>query len=451
MEPPTSIKKYGLEFINDLGQDREIAVQSLGVAFSAMKNELKKSKIVTRSDEYIYIDKLMKHFREEVNRNFESQLTRITIKSLGWIKRVLRKGEKIMVTDETRERDLQQIIDDLNGQLKTKSAELSSLHPKIQTIEEQLENKERVIHELKSTQMKEIHGLQQQVLSEKNRADNVSIQNKNLQEELFDYQLELEERMKQTSSLEEQNTQLNMDLVTAKGENTRLTTSLDQARSAVSESDDDVTAAMEQWTLSYQQQEEYFQQNLKEIKEQYEARLVESADQHQRKLDQLNEKLSVRDTRVKESQDQISELKIDKQTLSEKKEQLELLMEELSQKNDDKQKLINEKKQQIEQLQVELDEEKAKEIERKELQLMNTQIARANSKANWLEKCLSYSNFAPLTILLQIGNEMSLNSLAKSVGMDPIVLDNQLQVLYRRDLIDIRPDGMIVAKIPTPK
>ncbi|MCK5604745.1 hypothetical protein KAR91_22840, partial [Candidatus Pacearchaeota archaeon] len=178
------------------------------------------------------------------------------------------------------------------------------------------------------------------------------------------------------------------------------------------------------------------------------SKLKESANQHQKELDHINEKLSERDIRVKESQDQISELKIEKQTLSEKKEQIELLMEELSQKNDDTQKLIGEQKHQIEQQQVELDEEKAKKIE---TQIVKTQIARANSKANWLEKCLSYSNFAPLTILLQIGNEMSLDSLAKSVGMDPIVLDNQLQVLYRRDLIDIRCDGMIVAKIPTPE
>ncbi|MHA2244741.1 MAG: hypothetical protein ACXADY_07200 [Candidatus Hodarchaeales archaeon] len=451
MESPTNIKKYGLEFINDLAQDREVAVQTLGVAFSSMKNELKKSNVVTRSDEYIFVDELMKHFREEVNRNFESQLTRITIKSLGWIKRVMR-GEKIIVDDESRERELQQIIDDLTGQLKTKSAELSSMQPKFQTIEEQLENKERIIHELKSTQIKEINELQQQVLSEKNRADTDSIQNKNLQEELFDYQLELEERMKQTSSLEKQNTQLNMDLVSARGEVTRLTTSLEHTRSAVSATDDDVTAAMQQWAISYQQQEEYNQQSLEDTKKQYEemikSKLKEIANQHQKELDHINEKLSERDIRVKDSQDQISELKIEKQTLSEKKEQIELLMEELTQKNDDTQKLIDEQKHQIEQQQIELDEERAKKIE---TQIVRTQIARANSKANWLEKCLSYSNFAPLTILLQIGNEMSLDSLAKSVGMDPIVLDNQLQVLYKRDLVDIRPDGMIVAKIPIPE
>ena len=128
MSTPSSqdIRKYGLEFINDLAKDREVAVQSLGVAFSAMKTELRSSKILTRSNEFKYIDNLMKRFREEVNRNFESQLTRITIKSLGWLKRVM-KGEQILVSDDSREEELQQIINDLSRQLKLKSAELSKL------------------------------------------------------------------------------------------------------------------------------------------------------------------------------------------------------------------------------------------------------------------------------------------------------------------------------------
>jgi len=446
------IRKYGLEFINDLAKDREFAVQSLGVAFSTMKTELKESKILTRSQEFKYIDNLMKRFRDEVNRNFESQLTRITMKSFGWIKRVLMQGEKILVKDESREEELQKIINDLTRQLKSKSVELSRFQPKIQTLKEELENKQRELQDLKTTQMKQIHELQQEVLSEKSRADNASIQNKSIQEELFDYQLELEERIKQTTSLEAQNTQLNSELITAKGEIERLITSLEQARSTISATDDDVTAAMEQWTISYQQQEEYFQKTLENTKRQYEdminTKLQESTDQHQKELGNLNEKLSERDSQVKEYQNQISELKMDMQSLSEKRDQIELLMDELSQKYDDSENVVKEQKQQIEQLQEEI-EEKTKEIESQTIHLRDLQLAQAESRADWLEQCLSYSNFAPLTILLRMGNEMSLDSLAKSVGMDPIVLDNQLQVLHKRDLIDIRGDGMVVVKLPT--
>ena len=457
MSAPSSqdIRKYGLEFINDLAKDREVAVQSLGVAFSAMKTELRSSKILTRSNEFKYIDDLMKRFREEVNRNFESQLTRITIKSLGWLKRVMR-GEQLLVSDESREEELQQIIDDLSQQLKSKSIELSKLSeitPKVTALEKQVEMKDRELQELKTTKLKEIHELQQQVLQEKNRADTASSENKGLQEELFDFQLELEERIKQTSILEEQNTQLNSDLIAAKGEVTRLTSSLEQARSAVDQTDEDVTAAMQQWAISYQQQEEYFQQTLVDTKGQYEemikTKLQESTEQHQKELANLNEKLSERDSREKEFQARISELEMEKQTVSERKEQLELAIEELSQKYEDQQQKVTDLTKETEDLEKELEEEKAKETPG--LHLRDIQLARAQSKADWLEQCLSYSNFGPLTILIRMGNEMTLDALAKSVGMDPIVLDNQLQVLHNRDLIDIRNDGMIVANIPTPE
>ncbi len=459
MSTPSShdIRKYGLEFINDLAKDREVAVQSLGVAFSAMKTELRESKILTRSNEFKYIDDLMKRFREEVNRNFESQLTRITIKSLGWLKRVMR-GEQILLTDGSREDELQQIINDQSRQLKSKSSELSKLSeisPKIQALETQVGHKDREIQELKATKLKEIHELQQQVLQEKNRADSASLENKSLQEELFDFQLELEERIKQTTSLEEQNTQLNSDLIVAKGEIARVTSSLEQARSAVDQTDEDVTAAMQQWALSYQQQEEYFQQTLKDTKEQYEEmiknKLQETMDQHQKELNNLNEKLSERDSREKEYQSQVLELEMEKQTISERKEQLELAVEELSQKHEDNQRKVTDLKQEIEELQVELEEEKTKEPESPGLHLRDIQLALAESKSDWLEQCLSYSNFGPLTILIRMGNEMTLDALAKSVGMDPIVLDNQLQILHKRDLIDIRHDGLIVANIPTPE
>ncbi|MFW9904382.1 MAG: hypothetical protein ACFFFH_08630 [Candidatus Thorarchaeota archaeon] len=452
-----TIRKFGLEFINDLAKDREIAVQSLGVAFSAMKTELRSSKILTRSTEFKYIDDLMKRFREEVNRNFESQLTRITIKSLGWLKRVMR-GEQILVSDESREEELQQNINDLSRQLNSKSSELSKLSeisPKIKVLEKQIEDKDREIQELKTVKLKEIHELQQHLLHEKNRADTVSLENKSLQEELFDYQVELEEKIKLTNTLEEQNTKLNSELITAKGEVTRLSSSLEQARSAVDQTDEDVTAAMQQWALSYQQQEEYFQQTLEDTKKQYvemiKTKLQESSDQHQKELHNLNEKLSERDSREKDFQNQISELELEKQTVLERKEQLELAIEEMSQKLGDNQQKVKELIEQVKELKEELEEEKKKGSEASGLHLHDIQLARARSKAEWLEQCLSYSNFAPLTILIRMGNEMTLDALAKSVGMDPIVLDNQLQVLHNRDLIDIRNDGMIVANIPSPE
>ncbi|MHA2389417.1 MAG: hypothetical protein ACXACW_11925, partial [Candidatus Hodarchaeales archaeon] len=68
---------------------------------------------------------------------------------------------------------------------------------------------------------------------------------------------------------------------------------------------------------------------------------------------------------------------------------------------------------------------------------------------DYIEQVLSLSNYAPITILIRMNGEMSLEALAKSVGMDPIVLENQLQPLHQRDLIDLKHDGRVVANIPT--
>ena len=68
---------------------------------------------------------------------------------------------------------------------------------------------------------------------------------------------------------------------------------------------------------------------------------------------------------------------------------------------------------------------------------------------DYIEQVLSLSNYAPITILIRMNGEMSLEALAKSVGMDPIVLENQLKPLHQRDLIDLRHDGRVVANIPT--
>jgi hypothetical protein len=47
-----------------------------------------------------------------------------------------------------------------------------------------------------------------------------------------------------------------------------------------------------------------------------------------------------------------------------------------------------------------------------------------------------------------MNGEMILESLAESVGMNPTVLENQLLPLHQRNLIDIRHDGRLFAKIP---
>jgi len=260
--------------------------------------------------------------------------------------------------------------------------------------------------------------------------------------------------MKENSSLKEINTKMNLDLVSKNSEIERLTQALGQARSSAVATDEDVTAAMEQFAVTYQQQEEHFQKTLDETKTQYDqmikTRLEDKTEQHEKEIETLNEKLNKQESREKELQEQVSELTMSEQNLSHRKDQLEAVIDELTQKNDKITKELTEQKEHYEQLQQELEEEKAKEDE-KLLHIRDIQLAKSQSKAEWLEQCLSYSNFAPLTILLRMGKEMDLEALAKSVGMDPLVLENQLQALHKRDLIDISNKGVVTANIPSPE
>jgi chromosome segregation ATPase len=442
------IQKYGLEFINDLSKDRKLAVETLGVSFSSFRTGIRESQIITRTNDYKYIEDMLKHFRDEVNRSFESQLTRITIKSFGWIKRILMQGEKILVRDESQERELQNKIHNLTTQLKTKSTEITNLHSTNEELSSLLLDKEQSIQEINSTHQKQVNELQQQLLLEKTRANNLATQIDSLQEEMFEYKLEFEEKSKRITALEGKNTQLNMNLVSKTSEIDRLTHSLNEARRA-SATDDDVADAMQQWAVSYQAQEEYFQNTLSQVKEEYEGmiaeKIKENSDQYQTEIEKLTSKLLEEKSKREESQSQIDEFTMKIEYLAEREKQLDSQVSKLLEKHNQLQSELKLQKNQYEQLL----EEKSKQKEEELFALKEIQYAKIQSRAEWLEQCLSFSNFAPITILLRMGNEMNLDSLAKSVGMDPIVLDQQLQELHRRDLIDIRHDGTIVANVPS--
>ncbi|MFX0204960.1 MAG: hypothetical protein ACFFDT_03175 [Candidatus Hodarchaeota archaeon] len=442
------IQQFGLDFINDLAKDRKLAVETLGVSFSSFRTRIRESQIITRTDDYNFMEELLKYFRNEVNRSFESQLTRISIKSFGWIKRVLMKGEKILVKDESQEQELRNKILNLTNQLKTKTSEITKLHSTNEELSSLLLDKEQSIQEMDLTHQKRVNELQQEVISEKTRANNLATQNDSLQEEMFEYKLEFEEKSKRITTLEGKITQLNMELASKVSEIDRLTHSLSEARRA-SATDDDVADAMQQWAISYQAQEEYFQNSLSQLKEEYEGmiekKIKENTEIHRKGLEEITTKHSEEKSKREELQSKIEELSIKNEYLSDREKQLDSQVTELLEKHNLLQAELRSQKNHYEQLL----EEKSKQEEEELLALKDIKFAKIQSRAEWLEQCLSFSNYAPITILLRMGNEMALESLAKSVGMDPIVLDQQLQELHRRDLIDIRNDGMIVANVPS--
>jgi len=112
---------------------------------------------------------------------------------------------------------------------------------------------------------------------------------------------------------------------------------------------------------------------------------------------------------------------------------------------------LTDNKTQIEKLESELKEidfqkEESYKISIADIKKSVTDLKNVN---DYIDQILALSNYAPIAILLRMNGQMKLEHLAKSVGMDPIVLDNQLQTLNQRDLIDIRSDGLVVANIPS--
>ncbi|MHA2226272.1 MAG: hypothetical protein ACXAC8_13770 [Candidatus Hodarchaeales archaeon] len=445
------LREYGLEFINDLAKDRKVGVQSLGVAFSTYKTGLRNSHIVTRIDDRELVNELLKDFRQEITRNFESQLTRITIKSLGWMKQVLRRDEKIIIKeehlDEEQIQELQQTIKALTQDLKVQKIEQA--HQK-QSMEEQLTAQEKRVQEVQGTLDQTVSEFQQRLLTEKTQVQTLTAQIKNFQEQLTTTQTQLAEKEKQFLEVNEENSQLNLELVDKNGEIDRLKKSLEETQTLT---DQDTEDAMQTWMASYQDQEKYFQESLAQVKSEYETamktKLESTTIQFQEENNQLKNNLQEiqekQKTQEKKYLSKISELTLNNESLQERKIQIESQLLELVQQNEKLQTQITDQEAQYQQLKREMEEK----IQETTLHLRNIQIAKIRSKAEWLEQCLSYSNFAPLTILYRMNGKMSLDSLAKSVGMDTLVLQNQLNALHQRDLIDFRHDGTVVANIPS--
>ncbi len=424
------LRKYGLEFINDLGKDREMAVQSLGVAFSAFRTGMRESQIVTRPDDRKYVEDLLKRFKKEVDRTIESQLTRITIKSLGWIKRVLIQDQRIIIkeerSDEALIEKLQQKIDTLSTELST---ERSEFQHKNQSLIEQLDEKEKAMQGQEVLHKEISENLRRQVITAKARVEPLEKK----VELLTDLQHEIEEKYAEIIALGDKNATLSVELRDKTAEVDRLKESIDQ----------DATDAMETWAKGFQEQEQHYQQSLAKVKQ-------EITEQYENEVKELKHKIAneekERETLEEQYQTQLTEVSASNEFLTDKNQQMDLQITELLNKSEETNKKMIELNVKCDKLEADL-EKQAKQPQRPLLE--DIKYAKIRGRAQWLEQCLSFSNFAPLTILLRMDREMPLDTLAKSVGMDPLVLNQQLQALHKRDLIDIRHDGKIVANVPS--
>ncbi len=176
---PRSLKEFGLEFINEMAKDRKVSQQEIGVVVSGTKSTLLSQGLPYFS--YQDIDTLVKTIRKETARIVDSELTRITIKSLGRIKDGLAEGGFIIQEEASpeRESELEQLresnlelktqIKEKNSQLKhhenektdsltqlaEKTDQITALEADVKRIRSQLDNQQKEL-EVHQTQSKEL-------------------------------------------------------------------------------------------------------------------------------------------------------------------------------------------------------------------------------------------------------------------------------------------------------
>ena len=455
----SKLREYGLEFIKDLAKDRKLAIQALGVSFSGFKTDLlNRSNIITRHEDRLQVESFLKSLDEDVNRTIESQLTRITIKSFNWIKNVMIQDERIVIENKD-----ELIVEELQNRLKKQEIELSRLKHTSQSLNEQLENKKKELLENQQKYTEYQNEVQEQIVIEKSSSQNFSIQLDEINKKITDKEDQLKAEIAQNKELEEKNASLNMKLIEKSAEVTRLNNSMDNQASE----------AMETWASAYSEQQQEYQQELKErqeilgkqeeqfqitlksVKQEYEEssqnRLIENTQKYQKELHLLEEKLSEeelkREGESKEYQTRIAELSSQKELIENRTAVMDTQLSELLKNNDLLTKEVTSKKIQLDEISMELEEVKKREVENQAVKETTRTLTKVRNINEYIEQVLSLSNYSPITILVRMG-EMSLAALAQSVGMDPIVLENQLQPLNNRDLIDIKTDGTIIAKIP---
>ena len=157
-----TLKEYGLEFINEMAKDREVAQQEIGVGISGARSSLVNQGLPHFT--YKDMEEFVKIIRKETARIVDGELTRITLKSLGRIRQVIQSDATFLqeVTSTVSEEQIQQFetdIQNLKDQIKEKNAQLSQLeHEREDNRREFEDNKDKL-----AKQDIEIKRLQNQV------------------------------------------------------------------------------------------------------------------------------------------------------------------------------------------------------------------------------------------------------------------------------------------------
>ncbi|MHA1226404.1 MAG: hypothetical protein ACTSPV_06630 [Candidatus Hodarchaeales archaeon] len=297
-----TLKEFGLEFINEMAKDREVAQQEIGVIISGTKSSF----VSQGSQHFTYqdLDTLVKIIRKETAKIVDSELTKITIKSLGRIRELIQGDTRIIKNIEALETD--QRTDEYEAELEQ--------------LRSQLKEKNSLIGDLEERR----NELQKEV--------------ENIHDELDKLRMEINRLQVENQSLKEQN-----DLNLRRFE--EVSNEL-QARNAVIENlkerekihDKDIEEALVSVAQTYKIQEDYYQrmleegiqQRLKTIRKEYDLELEEIKNQLKNEVERHNED-------VKQSKMTISrleeELSLMESELEKNKEKLAKIFDERTQSN----------------------------------------------------------------------------------------------------------------------
>ena len=127
---PKTLKEYGLEFINEMAKNRDVAQQEIGVVISGTRSSLVSQGLPHFS--YKDMEDFTKNIRKQTAQIVDGELTRITIRSLGRIREVIQSDTKFLqeVPTSTSDEQVQEIeteIKKLKDQIRDKNAQLSQL------------------------------------------------------------------------------------------------------------------------------------------------------------------------------------------------------------------------------------------------------------------------------------------------------------------------------------
>jgi chromosome segregation ATPase len=260
-----TLKEFGLEFITEIANDRKVAQQEIGVIVSGAKSYTisKGQQYFTYSD----IDDLIKQIRKETALIVDSELTRITIKSLGRIKEAITSSGFILkeVSSPEQEKDLNELkenILELKNQVKEKNLEL-----------QQNEEEKTLALEQAAENIDKINALNADIKRLRNQQEN--------------QQETLELQQKQTEEISNE-LQLKQALI-------------DKLKEQEIIHDKDIQEALASVAETYQIQENYYNRKLED---ELQIRIKETRQEFEIDLEEMKNKLETIMKRSEESQNQ---------------------------------------------------------------------------------------------------------------------------------------------------